>query len=76
MDETLVGNIPAHQISISVDTVYIDEIDWNDFGKNTYVFFEYKDIFWVVSYHDWAGIDESLPPAFTHLLETFKIYDE
>jgi hypothetical protein len=74
--ETLVGNIPAHQISIFVDTAYIDDIDWNDFGNNTYIFFEYKDVFWVVSYHDRAETDQSPPPAFNHLLQTFKIYDE
>jgi len=75
--EVMVGKIPARQLAISVKDELIDEIDWNDIGNHIYVFFKDGDKILVISYHSgYLYTPTTTPPAiFTHLLETFKIFD-
>jgi hypothetical protein len=38
--------------------------------------FIYNDALWVIIWCDWYSTGDQPPPYFTHLLETFKIYDD
>jgi hypothetical protein len=74
-NEIMVDNVLAHQMTIFVENKH-NYVDDNDIGTNSYVYFMYKNKLWVISYHAWLDTERLPSPAFTHLLETFKIYDE
>jgi len=76
--EVMVSNIPARQLAISVKHELIDETDWNDIGADIYVFFKYGNKILLISYHSEYSFTPTTTPSanFTHLLETFKIYDK
>jgi hypothetical protein len=73
---TTVGDISARQFAVSVRREFIDEIDWNDFGSNIYVYFEHQGYIWNIRYSSWNKVATQPPPYFTHLLESFKFQDK
>ncbi len=69
----MVGDIPAYQLSISVEEVFSNKIDWNDFGTHVYVFFNHNGYSWDITWVSYKSETLQPPPFFTNLLETFKI---